>query len=232
MPTLIAADDFNDVNATGFGTADVGGDWSYNDPGHAFSKTGSYGQFAFTGAAAYRALLVDGPSAVEHDVTAQFANSVVTAYLANYLYGRITATGDATHRVESGYAAVMHFESNGSVGLSLAKFITGGENTLDTDPGYVVVAGVDSLVTGAWWNVRLQAEGTTIRARAWADGDTEPGTWQVTGTDDDYSVAGGIGINWYNSTATARSARVRALTAYDMAASASEPTPVLLFGGL
>lgn len=215
LRTAFAYDDFNDVVADSWGSADIGGDWSYNDPGHAFSKSGTAGEFDFTGASAYRALLTD-PSVVDQDVEAEFSNSVVSSYLANYLYGRLTATGDATHRVETGYAAALHFEANNSVGLSVVKFTAGSEADLDTNPGYVTVAAASSLVADEWWHVRLQVEGTDVRARAWKDGDAEPDTWHVEGVDNDFSTGGGTGINWYNGSGAVRTARMRNLRGYEI----------------
>ena len=49
------------------------------------------------------------------------------------------------------------------------------------------------------WNVRFQAEGngsTTLRARVWKSGTTEPSTWRITATDTTAALqsAGGVGV--------------------------------------
>jgi len=64
-------------------------------------------------------------------------------------------------------------------------------------------------------NVRLQlqgANGSTLRAKAWKQGATEPGTWQTTTTDSTAALqaAGGVGVYSYLSS-TATNAPVTAL---------------------
>jgi hypothetical protein len=62
-------------------------------------------------------------------------------------------------------------------------------------------AGAETLLTGGsftwavntdYW-IRVERTGTTIRARAWADGAGEPGTWAFSNTDATYS-SGVIGL--------------------------------------
>lgn len=43
----------------------------------------------------------------------------------------------------------------------------------------------DVAPSAAGWSFRLQRSGTTIRAKAWPAGDTEPSTWRVSATDSD-----------------------------------------------
>ncbi|MFL5955294.1 MAG: fibronectin type III domain-containing protein [Gaiellaceae bacterium] len=61
-------------------------------------------------------------------------------------------------------------------------------------------AGVQELVAGSWYWLRLTATGdgttTTLSGRLWADGVSEPATWQVTGTDTTAALqaAAGAGV--------------------------------------
>lgn len=50
-----------------------------------------------------------------------------------------------------------------------------------------------SFSSGTWCWVRFRVNGTTVRARIWADGDSEPGTWDCDSTDSTYSTAGHVG---------------------------------------
>lgn len=50
-----------------------------------------------------------------------------------------------------------------------------------------------SFSSGTWCWVRFRINGTTVRARIWADGDSEPGTWDCDATDATYSTAGAVG---------------------------------------
>jgi hypothetical protein len=100
------------------------------------------------------------------------------------------------------YRAKIVLRSTGLVGLSLSKVNSagGGEVTLQSAtnaPGLSFAAG-DQL------KVRLQVTGTsptTIRAKVWKLGTTEPTSWQRTITDAaaGLQTAGGIGVTIYLS---------------------------------
>ena len=49
---------------------------------------------------------------------------------------------------------------------------------------------------GTWYWLRFRVSGTQLRARAWADGDTEPSTWAITATDATVT-AGAAGLYTY-----------------------------------
>jgi hypothetical protein len=49
-------------------------------------------------------------------------------------------------------------------------------------------------VTGSFWRMRFQVEGSTLRARAWADGTAEPTTWAHSVEDTRLAGAGAVGI--------------------------------------
>ena len=51
-----------------------------------------------------------------------------------------------------------------------------------------------SLTTGNWYWVRFRINGSAYKAKVWADGDSEPGTWNVESTDSTYSTAGAVGL--------------------------------------
>lgn len=56
-------------------------------------------------------------------------------------------------------------------------------------------------VTWGWW--RFRVVGTTLYAKAWADGDSEPGSWMGEETDANISGAGSVGIALRDNTSTA-----------------------------
>jgi hypothetical protein len=68
------------------------------------------------------------------------------------------------------------YRTSGSVATQLA-----GDTTL-------------SLTTGNWYWVRFQIIGTAYKAKVWAEGASEPGTWNVESTDSTYSTAGHVGL--------------------------------------
>lgn len=55
-------------------------------------------------------------------------------------------------------------------------------------------------VVGDWFWMRVNLNGSALRARAWKDGDAEPGTWQIDTTDATYS-SGALGLVFYTNAA-------------------------------
>lgn len=68
----------------------------------------------------------------------------------------------------------------------LAKLVSGSYSLLGSES--------NTLNSGDWWWARLRCNGTTIRARFWKDGTSEPGTWDVDVTDSGVSGTGWVGV--------------------------------------
>lgn len=51
----------------------------------------------------------------------------------------------------------------------------------------ILSADGDNLYANTWFWLRLRANGTTISAKYWRDGETEPGSWQLSATDATYA---------------------------------------------
>jgi hypothetical protein len=108
---------------------------------------------------------------------------------------RTTTAGD--------YRVVVRLQSTGAVSLTLERVATNGTETRFTNE--TTVTGV-SLPVGTQLRVRLQVTGTsptTLRARAWRAGTTEPTTWTVTATDSTAGLqtTGAVGVTTYLSSA-------------------------------
>ncbi len=99
------------------------------------------------------------------------------------------------------YRAKVMFLANGTVSLGLTRTdSTGAQTSLAAD---TVITGLTYTV-GDQLNIKVQAYGTsptTLNARVWKNGTTEPTTWQRTATDSTAAlqVAGRIGLFSYNS---------------------------------
>lgn len=65
---------------------------------------------------------------------------------------------------------------------------TGGPTTITS-------ATVATMAIDAWYWVRLQVIGTTIRGRVWADGASEPSGWDISVTDTAISSPGAAGVS-------------------------------------
>lgn len=69
--------------------------------------------------------------------------------------------------------------------MQIMKYVNGSFST--------VAAGSHSASGGPYF-IRFECESTTLRAKLWEDGQTEPSSWQVTATDSDIS-GGDVGIH-------------------------------------
>ena len=86
-----------------------------------------------------------------------------------------------------------------STTLYLARTVSGVETVLTTQ----AIAGL-TYAAGDTLNLRFQAQGaggSTLKAKVWRQGSSEPATWQTTTTDGTASLqsAGGVGVYSYLS---------------------------------
>jgi PKD repeat protein len=192
--TALAADAFGRTVAGGWGTADSGGAWTASGAKQTSSVAGGVGVSTVqTGGTGYQRLT--SVSNLNTDVTYTVSLDAMPtgggAYLGTIV--RSTAAGD--------YYAQTLVKSSGQVTL---YFTRAGTNVGSA----VNVAGL-TYTAGAKLSVRVQAVGsapTTLRAKVWAAGTTEPASWQVSVTDATagFQVAGGVGLTPYvSSSATA-----------------------------
>jgi PKD repeat protein len=194
-PLVLAADAFGRTVANGWGTADTGGAWTITGTASQFKTTGSTGQIT-TPAGATR-------TAVLGNVLATDSDSVVTVSLdklpdVGSMYVNLGARQIGT----SGYRAKLKVDPSGAITMTLVRTINNADTTLATT---TFPAG--TLTAGAKLQVRLQAQGTaptTLRARAWLAGTTEPTTWQLTTTDSNAALQnpGGVLISSYLGSTT------------------------------
>ncbi len=95
------------------------------------------------------------------------------------------------------YRLKVRFQSNGVVAVYLVRRVNGAETTLawTTSVGFV---------PGQFVRVKLRVSGTSptsVAAKVWADGATEPAAWLLEQTDSTAAlqVAGGIAVEHYQS---------------------------------
>jgi PKD repeat protein len=200
---VIASDTFSRTVASGLGTADVGGAWTATGTGTSSSVSG--GSAAVSVSAGRSARLRLG------SVSNQDTSLVSTVWLEQAATGggvycsflaRSTSTGD--------YTAKVRIQSTGRVSLQLAKVVGTTETALTTES---VVSGI-TYTPGMKLRIRVEASGvspTTLRARVWTDGATEPTGWQQTITDSTAGLqsAGAVGLSPYVSASATSPAVVR-----------------------
>ncbi len=189
-PTVLASDNFGRSVTSAWGNADVGGVWSLAGGAARFSVAGGTGvQTVPTGLTTSAALNAVSSSA--SDTTVRFSmDAMPNGPVYTTVTGRRVAANEyaARAKVLVGGAVELHVMRNGTA-------LAGG-----------VLSGV-TLAAGQQLQVRIQVEGTsptTIRAKAWKVGTTEPVAWRVTTTDatSGFQAPGGVALTTYLSSST------------------------------
>lgn len=188
---VLAQDAFARTLATGWGTADAGGAWSLNGSASYFSVSSGQGAMSL---AAGR-----GPSAFLPSVSTAASNALVTVSLDKIGNGGGSYLGVTGRRVGTAeYRGKVKVAANGVSTLQLTRLAGGAETVLGQfTPGI-------TLTAGQQLQLRVEVTGTaptTLRAKTWRTGSTEPGTWSVTATDATAGLqdAGSVGLLSYLS---------------------------------
>ncbi|HEY3438539.1 MAG TPA: LamG-like jellyroll fold domain-containing protein [Actinotalea sp.] len=185
--TELVKDLFTRAVAGGWGSAEVGGPWTSTGTASKFSVDGTAGVHTASAGNTLTSSLGTLASTATDTTATVSVNKVPNGGGAfAVVQGRqITAT--------NAYAVRLRLQADGSVLMHITRGngtpIVGG-----TVAGLTYAAG-DKL------QVRLQVQGaspTTLRARVWKVGTTEPTTWStITDSTAGLQVAGGVGIQTY-----------------------------------
>ncbi|WP_271176070.1 PKD domain-containing protein [Leifsonia poae] len=187
-PAAIASDTFARTSASGWGSADLGGAWT--GAGAASAYTVGSGTASIVGAAgSTKTELLSGISSTNTDTTVQFSTDRTATGGGIY----VSAIGRSNGTIE--YSARIWEQASGAMQLQLLQ---GG-----TAMQLVNLTGL-TYTPGQQYQVRLQVFGTsptTIRAKVWKVGTTEPTAWQASVTDSTAAlqVAGSVGLRAYLS---------------------------------
>ncbi|MEW2631780.1 hypothetical protein AB0903_09005 [Streptomyces sp. NPDC048389] len=177
--TGVAEDSFERTVAPGWGTADSGQAWTTSGGAVADYEVTGTGRHVLNSRGEFRIATVP---VLTPDVDLQFDFSLDAAPAGDsaYVYAPIRYTDD-THF----YFARVQISSGGAFSLSLRK--RNGSETLLTS----VSPGI-TLVAGTWYTLRVAMTGSTLTAKVWQRGSTEP-DWQLSTTDTDLTAAGSVG---------------------------------------
>lgn len=188
--TALAADGFGRTVASGWGTADTGGAWSVLfGAASSLSVSDGAGRISLNASESRNAML---PGTDYADVDMQVDLSLAQAPADGAAYTGLVArysTSDANYTVR------VWLRNDGSVWLVPQR----GSTVLAAVP----VSGL-TRAAGDSFTLRASITGsspTTIKAKIWRTGTTEPANWQVTATDSTAGVqgTGRIGIHAYRS---------------------------------
>ncbi|MCV2395823.1 PKD domain-containing protein [Actinotalea sp. M2MS4P-6] len=214
--TALASDSFGRTVSGGWGTAPVGGAWTTTGTASRFSVDGQVGVQSLVAGTTLTSSL-DAVSSDSTEVRAVLSASSVPTGTGAWVHvqaRRVSAT--------NWYGARVRLQPDGSVQLHLTR----GNGTAVSG---IVVPGL-SFAAGDQLNVRVQADGTsptTVRAKVWKVGSTEPDAWQVETTDTTAGLqtTGGIGFQSY---LTSSAASPVSITVDDLWAGAVGTSPVVV----
>lgn len=185
--TTIARDTFARTSTSGWGTAATGGTWTHVGTATDYRTGGGVAKQTITSAGSTRTSTLAAVSSTSADVA-------VTVNVDKAQTGSGTYVSVVGRQVGStSYSARLRYLADGTVQLAAMR---GATALSAVDLG--AVAPYEQL------RVRLQVTGTsptTVRARAWRAGTTEPSTWQVTAEDADAALqkAGSLALGSYLS---------------------------------
>jgi PKD repeat protein len=193
-PSAFGADAFGRTVASGWGTADTGGNWSVTGTGSSSSVSGGGGHLQVAAAGQSATAMLNSVSRL--DVAVQTEISLPTAPTGGGTQAKLAARRVGGNQ----YQAVVRFvPTSGQVTLTLQRVVSGTATTVGAavtlpgtyTPGTVLVVRFDVAGGGT----------ATLRAKAWAQGSAEPAGWHNTATDTTSAlqVAGSIGIAMYAS---------------------------------
>jgi hypothetical protein len=197
--TALASDSFTRTAATGgWGTADLGGAWTTN-PAAQFALTGTTGTISNPTAGKSGSALLNA-SARDVDVTFSVASDRVATGNGQYPAAIIRHQAGGQE-----YWIKLHITPTGAVFLGASAW----SGTAETALGAEVATGLTQEI-GIPINVRAELTGanpSTIVARAWDVGDTEPTAWMFSATNSTAALqsAGGIGLRATTSGSTTNS---------------------------
>jgi len=191
VPTY-AEDAFVRSVSNGWGTADTGGSYTLQGNNGAFSVGDGVGRMLMPNAGANRSALLDGVSEQDVDITFRVSIDKTATGNSFFVYGVARRNGNNAYRPK------IILRSNGTVAVHSGVLISNSESSVAPA---VTVPGLTQAAGSFIW-VRAQVEGTsptTIRVKAWADGDPEPATWHFSATNSAAAVqvAGGVGLRVY-----------------------------------
>ncbi|MEA2642772.1 MAG: hypothetical protein QOF51_4166, partial [Chloroflexota bacterium] len=180
-PVVLPQDTFSRSVATGWGTADQGGGGGWQlrfadttDASNTGSVNGVQGNIALTTTSSPVVVVayIGPPIVTDYDVVATMRAGQAGSRIA--VLGRVSGTGFYAAQLVVGQDTLV--VNINSAGAPLGSATLGAPVAASTD-----------------YTVRLDVQGSTLRAKAWLAGSTEPTLWQIMVTDSTIT-AGVVGV--------------------------------------
>lgn len=204
LPTIHAVDLFERTVTGGtsgsrsWGTADIGGAWTFESVGDVNSGTNSMSVASGQGVATIGTAGSDFRAALESVSAADFnilgCFSFASIPTAGHQYVRLFARQSAAGKNGNRYALLFNHRPVGSgsppsgtpaVSVGFEKWVAGATDPTLYNIGTTLdrVSVFPKLVADEKFWIRFVGTGATLYARIWRDGSTEPTTWDNTVTD-------------------------------------------------
>ncbi len=187
-----AADTFGRSVSDGWGSADIGGEWSLGGGSQNFAVDGSAGLLTVPAAGRSASAYLSAVSELDQDLVFTWEPGAIADGGGTYL--NVAVRGDASNA----YRAKLLVRADGTARIQLVRVINGGQSLLATTEldGLTVAA-------GSALRVRVLAVGaapTQLAAKVWPVGAEEP-DWSVVATDATAALQqpGGLGLFVYVS---------------------------------
>lgn len=178
--SVLVSDQFGRTVAAGFGIPDVGPAWSVSSSKQTEVANGEGVISGWTGGNQDIQAWIP-TTASDMDVLARVRLSAQNPAGANY---QVRVVARAQTDARNGYTAVVTHTTAGAVKWSLNRVVNaGGSGTLTLGSGTLLPAGA----AGTKWWIRLDVQGTQIRARFWQDGTSELSTWKANVSDSQWT---------------------------------------------
>jgi hypothetical protein len=176
-------DTFTRTQANTWGSADTGQAWTASGgPASDYFTQGAEAVHSVSAINSNRFTLIPSPTA-DVDLQMDVATNALATGGPQYTHLIARATD-----VNNNYNARIAFNADQSLTLVLEKRVGGTQTDLAT----VAIPGTHAVF--AFFSLRFQVQGSTLRAKAWPRGSIEPPVWQATATDSALSAAGSVGV--------------------------------------
>lgn len=181
LGVVSGTDTFTRSSASGLGTADSGHTWTVTGTASDWTVDGAKAQLTIA-ANTVRVAVLPEAGGLDLDVTVTVIASAVAT-------GAQLGAGPMLRYTDSSNTIVcpLLFQTDGTLTLHVYTY----ESGVSADAGSSVIAGTYSA--GDRWKVRAQADGGTVRVKAWAESGDEPDAWAVTATQA-ANVGTGVGV--------------------------------------
>ena len=180
---VAVADSFSRTSANGWGTADTGQAWSVTGGAASdYSVSGGTGRQTHPAINTLHYSVIPSPAA-DISVVSDWMMPVAPTGDSNYVFFFSRYT-DTNHF----YFVRVQVAPGGVMTLTLRK-----RNGAETQVGSSVVS-LHPFVAGAWYRVRFETRGQTLRARLWPRDQAETESWDITANDSDLNTAGSVGV--------------------------------------